>query len=796
MFDSLNNISDPVSDEYQCMRTEILNSRNILWSKTIKINMLTEQKEALEKKNEIQSRQLKEVQSQLDKARKQIIELERAREKESTHKTSLKKRVKSKIVKRVSGKQAAKSSGDAVPLKEQKSAIAESSNLNVELEKEETGVSVIIPTYKENDYLAFAVESVLNQSFHNTEVIISCNGKDIEWYHTVKDRYANNSKVHVLYTEIGNAGAGRNIGIEYAGKSHLMFLDDDDYLTSGYIEDLVNNSAEDVEIVCGRLMDSDSEKLSYIDAALKRQSNNRKTRKSSYTISLFSTVTAKLFQTERVKKTYQRFSESMLIAEDVLFWMNNFGFVKGYLSFCDYESKEGYVRRISEDSVSRPIAGKMYPIFESWLNIFKIGTEKIFDETENYYTKVFLGNILFAQNNMMKNYFMHTEEPERGKIEQLIFAEPSFYLNKGLFSGKKGIAFCHNFSPFIDPSAIVAPKRLLEINEMENVPIGWTVVSQDMSNIRSIDTYYNFFFCRFIFEKHIRIGGVASESPKAQLQYGKAAYYEVKDAEADFIYSRSMFAGSHIAAYIYKMKHPETFWYAEFSDPVLYNPQNCERMGVEGSEDDFLQDFWSNIERLVYEKADKIIFTNENQKEYMLNYNRTGIDRSTICEKSLVRMHPVMQKEFSNIMRVNYALPKGKINVAYFGSLPAYRNRDNILNLTLNPDVMLHLFMINTGDLKEFAKKNVVINQNYKYLEFLNIAKRFDYLIVIDSDIDADINPWLPSKVSDYISTDCNVIAIYNKGSALSKIKNDKFVFTQEVDEAFANSLTYRGGLE
>lgn len=95
-------------------------------------------------------------------------------------------------------------------------------------------VSVIIPTYKRPDYLARAIESVLNQTHTNLELII-VDDNDPSWIErelteklvkTYKDK---DSRIMYLKHETNkNGSVARNTGFKYSSGEYIMFLDDDD----------------------------------------------------------------------------------------------------------------------------------------------------------------------------------------------------------------------------------------------------------------------------------------------------------------------------------------------------------------------------------------------------------------------------------------------------------------------------------------------------------------------------------------------------------------------------------------
>ncbi len=104
-------------------------------------------------------------------------------------------------------------------------------------------VSVIIPVYKTEKFLKKCLESVLNQTYSNLEVIVINDGSP-----------DNSAKViqaftdpRLIYLEKENTGVGntRNIGIAKSTGDYLMFVDSDDYLELNTIELLVNKATQD-----------------------------------------------------------------------------------------------------------------------------------------------------------------------------------------------------------------------------------------------------------------------------------------------------------------------------------------------------------------------------------------------------------------------------------------------------------------------------------------------------------------------------------------------------------------------
>lgn len=91
-------------------------------------------------------------------------------------------------------------------------------------------ISVIVPVYNGERYLSACIESVLAQSYADTELIIVDDGST-DSSGTIADRYARDySGIKVIHCENGGMSAARNVGIEASTGEYVYFLDSDDMM--------------------------------------------------------------------------------------------------------------------------------------------------------------------------------------------------------------------------------------------------------------------------------------------------------------------------------------------------------------------------------------------------------------------------------------------------------------------------------------------------------------------------------------------------------------------------------------
>ena len=102
-------------------------------------------------------------------------------------------------------------------------------------------VSVVMPVYNAANYLRVCLDSVINQTMEDIEVICIDDGStDASW--DILNEYANQDERIVLQKNPKNIGAAhtRNIGLQISSGKYVMFLDSDDIYDSRFIEKMFN----------------------------------------------------------------------------------------------------------------------------------------------------------------------------------------------------------------------------------------------------------------------------------------------------------------------------------------------------------------------------------------------------------------------------------------------------------------------------------------------------------------------------------------------------------------------------
>jgi glycosyltransferase involved in cell wall biosynthesis len=99
-------------------------------------------------------------------------------------------------------------------------------------------VSVIIPCYNQGQYVDEAVDSILNQTFQDVELIVMNDGSTDE-FTVEKLKHYNKPKTTVIHTSNQGLPKARNTGIRNGSGEYILALDADDYMGTTFLEKAV-----------------------------------------------------------------------------------------------------------------------------------------------------------------------------------------------------------------------------------------------------------------------------------------------------------------------------------------------------------------------------------------------------------------------------------------------------------------------------------------------------------------------------------------------------------------------------
>lgn len=188
----------------------------------------------------------------------------------------------------------------------------------------EEKISIIVPIYKVEGYINKCIDSILNQTYKNLEIILVDDGSP-DNSGKICDEYAEKDKrIKVIHKKNEGVSIARNIGIENASGGYIAFSDPDDYIGENYIlylyEMCINNKSE--ISICGIKSEVDNviidnekkiKKIMNKEEALKELLNEEY---------YYGNVCTKMFKRNIVEGI--KFNPMLQIGEDLDFCYNSF----------------------------------------------------------------------------------------------------------------------------------------------------------------------------------------------------------------------------------------------------------------------------------------------------------------------------------------------------------------------------------------------------------------------------------------------------------------------------------------
>lgn len=217
-------------------------------------------------------------------------------------------------------------------------------------------VSIIVPVYNVALYLRQCMDSIINQTYRNIEIVCIDDGSTDE-SGKILDEYAkSDDRINAVHTNNAGVASARNTGLSLASGEYLLFVDGDDWIDTATCQKAVSSiSTEAVDVVMWpyirEFSDHSDPKIIFQGQELFDETACRKLQRRMIGLSdkelshpenadALSTVWGKLYRREMIEQNHLRFEDLSRIGtyEDGLFNLRYFAHVKCAIYIPDYLS--------------------------------------------------------------------------------------------------------------------------------------------------------------------------------------------------------------------------------------------------------------------------------------------------------------------------------------------------------------------------------------------------------------------------------------------------------------------------
>lgn len=99
-------------------------------------------------------------------------------------------------------------------------------------------ITVLVPAYKVEKYLPCCLESLINQTYKNLEIILIDDGSPDKSPEICDNYAARDGRIYVIHKQNGGSAAARNAGLDKASGAYIIFVDSDDFVHPEMLADL------------------------------------------------------------------------------------------------------------------------------------------------------------------------------------------------------------------------------------------------------------------------------------------------------------------------------------------------------------------------------------------------------------------------------------------------------------------------------------------------------------------------------------------------------------------------------
>ena len=216
-------------------------------------------------------------------------------------------------------------------------------------------VSIIIPVYNKEKYIRKTLDSVINQTFQDFELIIVNDGSTDKSRKIIGEYQKKDFRIKIIDISNGGVSNARNVGLANAQSEWIQFLDGDDIIDNAFLSTVFSNSlVEDVDIVFSNfLMVNEQGKVTkaiesgYCNAVTRELC--KKYVELQKANGFFGFISNKLFKRRLLKSIDYCFDPTIKLAEDLDFYSRLYQKVKSALfidniSFYYLQTDENYTK--------------------------------------------------------------------------------------------------------------------------------------------------------------------------------------------------------------------------------------------------------------------------------------------------------------------------------------------------------------------------------------------------------------------------------------------------------------------
>lgn len=180
-------------------------------------------------------------------------------------------------------------------------------------------VSIIVPIYKVEPYLRRCLDSIVNQTYANLEIILVDDGSP-DGCPQICDEYASNdNRIIVVHKKNGGLSDARNVGLDICKGDYISFVDSDDYVDHNFIESLIEPTKKDSYdfIIADHLSSNEQKGSTHLSCNEGPIQDNLTIIRSYCSLQYPPSAWAKIYRSSFLKSNQFRFQKGLLFEDQL-----------------------------------------------------------------------------------------------------------------------------------------------------------------------------------------------------------------------------------------------------------------------------------------------------------------------------------------------------------------------------------------------------------------------------------------------------------------------------------------------
>ena len=301
-----------------------------------------------------------------------------------------------------------------------------------------TMITIVLPVYNVEKYIRRCIDSILNQTFNNYELIIIDDGSTDNSGYICNQYKKLDNRIKIVHQDNKGLSNARNKGIELSNSKYITFIDSDDYIDNKYLEVLysimINNNADIV--ICNhiKIKENENNNATIIDNYNEEIITKEETyRRMNLGINIGMAVWSKLYKTDIFKNNKflnNKLYEDIFIINDIIESTNKI-VVTNY---------NGYYYLLRNNSITNS------PMDYKHLDLIN-ATKKYKDYMIKYYSNISESSI---RRYVLANYLIY-----RKAIQNKLYKKEYKEIRKEILKYKKNILKSNLYSTKIKLQTII-----------------------------------------------------------------------------------------------------------------------------------------------------------------------------------------------------------------------------------------------------------------------------------------------------------------------------------------------------